>query len=307
VRARIAAEVVAHAERAGNRSMQFAYLAKRIEALAELGRFDAADHVIERYGRLAEELRSPVDVAIWCQFGAMRALMQGQWSAARPLIQRARDLARNCEPALFHDLGAVSAGLEIETAGFNARTLQLVDHGNASGWAVIRLYGYRELERPDLIEREIDATISDVVRVRSRVWLPVAMPLAQVISYIEDQKRAAMLLEWFHGFESLHAISNVYLGPVLLAAGTLCRTLGEWDRAIESLETALRMVLEVGSYPFECRVRLQLAASHAGRSRREDVVSARHHAAAALHLAEQLGMPSLDREARRRLESLGSS
>jgi hypothetical protein len=236
----------------------------------------------------------------------MRALMRGEWSTARPLIEHARGLARHCEPEIFNQLGGMNTALEFETAGANAEVLRLMELGGSGGaWSGYRLYVYQSLGRRELIEQEIDTEIERIrtSRAPARLWPSVA--LTDVVAYLGNAERASLVLEWLQGFEHLHVVGNVYGGPVSLGIGTLHKTLRDWPRAFDSLETALRMTQEVKAAPFECRARLHLASTHKRRRHRGDIETARHHATEALHLADKLEMPHQSRQARRMLASLG--
>jgi hypothetical protein len=201
--------------------------------------------------------------------------------------------------------------LESETVGLNASVLNQVELRSGWAWESARLWALHQLDRADLARAGLASTLEQLRRrPRNMNWQSSAAFVGDVIVYLNDTDRAAELLDWLRGFESLHAVGGVggvYLGPIRRYVGRLQGVLGCWEEAVDSLEQALGDVHALGAIPWISRLQLDVAESYAGRRRLGD----RGRAVAVAHegtrLAEQYGMADLERRGRRLLAKISPS
>jgi eukaryotic-like serine/threonine-protein kinase len=311
-RASIAAELVRHAEEAGDHGLQLAYQLAHAADLAELGRFDDWDTSAAQHARLAEMLRSPEGTALAHRSRAMRLLMLGRFAEARAYGQRAVALAQHCEPRVLFELGQVIIAIEGETVGASATVLKhpQLASGHA-GWSAARLFLLLQLDSADLV-REGLANVLDQLRPRLRCtnWQASAALVADAIVYLNDVERAGEVLDWLRGFESLHAVAGVggvYFGPVRRYIGRLQVALGCWRDGVDSLEQAFQEVQALRAVPFVSRLHMDLAECYSQRRRPRDRERAATHAHAGTRIAEQYGMTDLERRGRRLLAHVSTA
>jgi hypothetical protein len=307
VRVRIAAELIRHAERAGDHGLQLAYRVAHAADLVELGRFDEWEASATEHARLAERLKSPEDSALAHRNRAMRLLMQGRFSEARAFAQRGAVVAQHCEPRVLLELGQVAVAIEAETVGVSASLLNRFQLGG-TGWESPRLWVLCQMDRADLAREGLPSVLDRLrLRPRSSSWHASAAILADVIVHLDDTESATEVLEWLRGFESLHAaggVGGVYMGPVRRSIGRLQGIVGCCDDAVDSLEQGLRDMQALGAVPWVSRIHLDLAECYARRRKLGDRDRAAAHAHTGTRLAKQYGMADLERRGRQLLAAV---
>jgi tetratricopeptide (TPR) repeat protein len=308
-RARIAGEILQHAERAGDGAALLHSHVALASDLAELGRFEEWEACVAAHARLARRLNSPEGKALVHRNHAMRALMLGRFAEARAVTQQALRFAEHCEPRVASELFAIAGATMLETAepltGVHDQ-LQL-RAGLGLGWYTAEIVFLTVQQRRDLVAQKLGPAMDRIRprRWRSESWQVSAAMLSEGIAFAHDRRHAEEALDWLQDFEPLQVLSGsggLYFGPFRRYLGLLQATLGQWREASELLEESLRAMQAFGAAPWIVRLHLDLSWLHLRRGAMNDRKTAASHAQAGLSLAESFDMAMLKRVARRRVE-----
>ena len=301
----LAAEILSLAEMSGDKQMAQAAHKWRILGFLQRGDAPALDAELDRYARIAGELRQPVHLYWMHILRGTQALMAGRF-----------DLAEQ------HNLQASGFGQRME--GLDATQLQ-------SGVGAQRFFLRKEQGRLAELEEAIresarkfphlpawraalalihaaagDATAArwefeqlaanDFDRIpRDLMWLVTIALAAEACAFCDDAQRAATLYELLLPFEQLCVVAGHgfgCLGSVAHFLGQLAATMGQLDEACQHFEVALKANEQIGAQPYLVHTKDHYARALLARGLPGDDEAADALRGQARELARVLGMAS---------------
>jgi class 3 adenylate cyclase len=312
------------AKRLGDRELELRAHAYRLRDRLELGDIGEVDVDLAAYERLAKELRQPAHLWHVPGLQAMRALVDGRFADAEPLIAEALAAGTRAEETVaeqFHGiqlallmrlrrsdaddagLAALVAGLAELAERFNAipawRCSLAATHAELGHENEARA-AFETLAADDFAELPLDAQ-----------WSISLALLAEAAVFLEDVRRARVLYEHLLPFDGLNIVAGraaACYGPVARILGTLAAVDGRPDAAERHFTDGLAMSDRMGNRPFSALGRYQLAHLLLDRNRQGDRERALELLAKALDSAQELGMVRLVNDAlAARLEAQGIS
>jgi tetratricopeptide (TPR) repeat protein len=281
----------------------------RVTDLLAVGDLPSADAAIEDFDRLTSEINEPRWRLFVEMLEAVRAFMEGQWAEGEQHAAAALELGNQSGyamasniftaqlfPALLEqgkllDLGPMLQVIESELGDLAAvrcaLTFFTLEAGNRN----------EARERLDaLAEKEF----TDIPR--DALWALCITFLARVASELDDSARASILYRLLAGYEGRMIVTEplavLCFGPAAHYLGILAATMGLTERALAHFEQAL----VVTTPPFRGHTYLARARVLAGRGEHD---SGRADAAAALEIAQKLGMKYLEGKVEAFLNGLG--
>jgi tetratricopeptide (TPR) repeat protein len=261
--ARIAAagELIPLAESIGHREIALRARRAKIIDLLGLGRVQEADAELATFARLAEEARHTTlrwDAAVCF---AMRALLDGRYSEAEGLIDRALALGRDAQGQtylafLFYQIQLFRlrraqgrlAELEDGTRTFVQR------YGVIPARAALGILEM-ELDRAGAARDEFERMAAqDFADLAEDYNLPAALTqLAELCAFVGDARRAAILYErllpWEHQVATMGATADSN-GAVARYLGLLASTMERWNDAERHFRAAIALHQRMGARPF---------------------------------------------------------
>ncbi len=300
----IADEIVALAERTGDRELALEGRAWRIVDFVELGELARAAQEIGIYAQDAEALRQPFWLWYAAMWKAMVATLTGRFGEAEKLAREALEIGRRAqEENAAHAFGVQMwelLWLRGELGEAIALTERLVARYPAFvGWKYSLALLYAESGRFDEARRELDpaANAGDLRAFHPRYSLLFGMMLVSTCAPLGDARWAAALYESLRPYARIfvvggHDVNSCY-GSVSHYLGRLAATMERRETAIAHFEEALAMHTRTGARPFAARsayeyARVLLAGGHdADRERASRLL------AQAVAIARELGMKRL--------------
>jgi len=304
-----ATELMALAQRAGDLERMFQALHWRVTDLLAVGDLPSADAAIEDFDRLTSEINEPRWRLFVEMLQAVRGFMEGQWAEGEQHAAAALELGNQSGyamasniftaqlfPALLEqgkllDLGPMLQVIESELGDLAAvrcaLTFFTLEAGNRD----------EARERLDaLAEKEF----TDIPR--DALWALCITFLARVASELDDSARASILYRLLAGYEGRMIVTEplavLCFGPAAHYLGILAATMGLTERALAHFEQAL----VVTTPPFRGHTYLARAKVLAGRGEQD---SGRADAAAAMEIAQKLGMKYLEGKVEAFLNGVG--
>jgi class 3 adenylate cyclase len=311
-------------KRLGDRELELRAHVYRLRDQLELGEIREVDADLAAFERLATELRQPT--YLWHVPGlkAMRALVDGRFDDAEPLIAEALEAGTRAEEpvsAQFHgtqmallrrlrrsdadqaELGNLISGLTALAERFPAipawrcsLAATFAELGNETETRAV----FETLAADDFADLPLDAQ-----------WAISLSLLAEAAVFLGDVPRARLLYEHMLPYDGLNVIAGraaASYGPVARVLGLLATTAGRLDDAERHFTDGLAMSVRMGDRPFTARTRFELARMLLARDAEGDRERALDLLAAALDSAQEIGMAGLVHEAlAARLEAQGLS
>jgi tetratricopeptide (TPR) repeat protein len=275
-----------------------------------LERGDRAEVERERHTleRLAEGLGEPKARALLSNVRAGQAHLEGRLADCEELAHEAlaHGLAEGAEESAVQSFGALLASVRREQARFG-EIVEAVEgfarqHPHIAGWRCALAYVYAELDRPAEARRELDALAPDGFAAvpRDGLWPIGIAQLCQVAAQLDDAAHAGALYAQLLPFAGRCVVSINVLswGSAERSLGLLATTLGRYEDAERHFARALEVNGSIGAVLWVARTR----ADHARMLLRRDGPGDRERAdellAAALAVAEELGLTALAASAR---------
>lgn len=300
-RLQIAAELVELAERSGDREMLMNEHAWRLVDLLELGDMAAVEAELDIYKRLAYQLRLPWYQEYVARFGAMRAILQGQFAEGERLSNEAMGLAQRVhheDSVLLY--GSQLLGLRIEQGRIgemdSALQVMVAQYPAVPVWRSLTASVHARMGRLDEARAEIDRLavrdFSDLPRDYLRI--SCLMYLADACVAVGDRRRAALLYDLALPYASRCVVIGFGLmcwGALARFLGSLATTLERWEDATTHFEAALEINRRLHARPAVAHT--QLAYAQMLQRSRRDPERARMLAAESAATAAALGMEAL--------------
>jgi DNA-binding SARP family transcriptional activator/tetratricopeptide (TPR) repeat protein len=306
----IAREMVAGADRTGNREDGLQARNWLVTDLFEAGEMEEVDGVISEYERLVADGRLPTFAWYVPLWRAAIATLEGRFAEAQRLAGESRELGRRAGDA-HADLLAqmVDHGELIERCRIDLlveRYQELLTEkvlespaapAYAAGWswfyaetgdaAAARDY-FERVARDDFAHLPFDVN-----------WLDALATCAETCWWLGEAGRAASVYRLLLPFADRHACAAgralVSWGSLQRPLGVLCVTMGRLDEAAERFEAALAANHALGWRPWVAWTQYQYARMLLGRQARGDFERAAELLRAAAALAGELGLDGLER------------
>jgi DNA-binding SARP family transcriptional activator len=284
----------------------------RTGALLELCRLDEADAHLERYSEIAERSRQFQPLAHRDAMRAMRALLEGDFSAAETMTNELLEWGERTEddggpmPLILQFYGThmlVVLSERDELAALVPYCEQMVQEMRGlPGWRAPLAWSYvqsgeRERGRAELEDLSADgfATLP-----RDINFLPTLAMASHAIDQMEDvatlAARIEPQLEPFHELWVVLGVGGLTLGPVAYSLGLVQLAQAHYDDSIASFELALERAERMRARPYVARSRAGLAEALRRRAKPGDAERAEELAELAATDARELGMARLQRE-----------
>lgn len=292
----IAARLVAFAEQTGDPIVTaWGYYCRTLDSV-EAGDLHAAAQSLTVLGHFHERVHIPYVALREAAYRGMLELLIGNYTDARSLIDRARDLWQSAT-ARQHQLQAFVLMRDTGHLDEFTESITLPDSSNSWSVAVQAHHMWLEVERGHVASAraEYDALVAnDFASVPfDAYWYGVMVPLAEVAIRFRDvprMQRIYDLLEPYHGRLASVGILGVAHGPVALTLGQLAAELDQPDVAEQWLTIALTMAEERGMRPYVARALVALADA---ALRHGSVRVAQEYARRGADAAEAIGMCGL--------------
>ena len=256
VRLALAREVVEVADGIGDRELSLMGRAWCIVDLLDLGQLQASARELDRYRRMAQDIRQPYFLHTSTALQAAFALREGRFSEAEQLAEAARDMGRDASiesaestylclrASLLRDRGRYEDVLGM------AATLGTHQAG-ISTWRAVLANCYAMMDRIGDATRELDRFACDYYASMPRdfTWLSSMSLLAEACSRLGDEHRAAALYSMLLPYErsGITLGLGVYLGSAAHSLGLLAATMREWASAERHFGRCDRASYEYGS------------------------------------------------------------
>jgi tetratricopeptide (TPR) repeat protein len=300
----VAGEVVALAERAGDRQLACEGRNHRVVALLETGDVVGAAAEIDAHARLAEELRQPFGLWQATAWRSTMALLDGRFEEGQALADQALTLGRRVRAS---DAEHCFAAQTLVAAMELGRLTELLDSFRelserfpATNWRAAALpfifgeVGRRE-EAAELFEAAAEAEGFTALP-KDYQWLISVTALADACSFLGDARRGAEL----YGLLLPYAGQSVFMpegwicfGTVDRALGLLAATIGQWETAEAHLEAARALDARLGARAWLARTNLGYARMLLARGWAEDAGRARALLVEVAETTHRLGMIGL--------------
>lgn len=300
-RLEIAGELVPLAESLGDRELLLRAVHCSIANLLELGDLAAVRKELDRYARLAEDLRQPLYLWYVALRRAMLANLEGRFDDALELAAAAYTLGQRVQE---QDPEALFIQLQVPAMEARGRLHEFVDQYRSSNVPtnaflarrvlLILIYcklnrieearaGFEQMATDDFAELPYDA-----------VRLITAGNLAEICHLVDDTRHAAALYDVLHPYAT-HILVNGGLaqnhyGSASRPLGLLATTLGRWDEAAKHFQAAISHDEQMGARPWAAVAREDYGRMLLTRGAPADVEQARALLQQALATYRELGM-----------------
>jgi DNA-binding CsgD family transcriptional regulator len=304
-RLRIADELLALAGQLSDDELALQGHAWRVVDLLEVGDVPEADRAIAAHARLARGLGQPLhirDTALWA---ATRAQLDGRFRDAERESHRALILGRRAQDPhadMFWWVQRYWLVLEQDAAvpdiaALLDKSLELAEqYAQVPAWRAKVAFLHARLG-----DREAAAAVASQLSAhrlaalpRDAVWIGGLYYLAEVVSFLEDGKQAAVLYDILEPYADRVVVIDralICLGSVARVLGLLATVLGDDAAARRHLKNALARHEAMAAKPLAARTRMELAQRL--RADRTAQVEANEHLTLAHASARKLGMSRL--------------
>jgi len=253
-------EMLAIAERAGNKELVLRAWYRLILDWTELGEMAEVDRAIEVYARLARELRQPAYLWMTPHFRASRALLEGRLAEGERLAGESLAIGQKAQEPnalLFYgvhmNIVRLNQGRIVEL--MEATKQQLERYPMIPGNRAVLAYIYVHMHRGDEARALLDTLAAN--EFRDLGWdgsyIMVLSSLAYVVNFLEDAHRARLLYERllpFRGRMIVSGNSAIGFGSVGRPLGLLAATMSRWDEAVGHFEEAVATNARLNARPF---------------------------------------------------------
>ncbi len=275
-----------------------------MRALVALGRIEEAYDVLERHRSFLPRIPVPlVEVELRC-FECTLALLAGRFDEAEAAATTARDVGQDTVPAAEGGFGLQMFTIR-RAQGRLAEVVPVLQlaASNAGGvWAPGLASLLVEVGRADDARVHYERLAGDAFAsiARDSLWPAALSFLADVCIALDDIERAPLLYEEMLVYrgQNLMIALTICFGPADRWLGGLAGLMGLAHDAEAHFQVACAMADQSGSPVWCAEAQLDWARFLADR----DPMAAREHAAAALAIADDLGMRSVAAGARELLD-----
>jgi hypothetical protein len=297
-------ELLALAERAGDKPHAFRARLRLFFDVAELGEFERADEQVRACGELAIEIGRPRHRFYAAMLRAVRAMQLGRFDEADRLEAQAEsEVALADESALGfslnfhrfaknlvrHDYAGLRAALPVFPPSLGDQAAGKV-YGDIFASVVLVRAGDLEAARTRIAEVDPNDTF-----VRSEVVSLVL--LAEIYARTNMREQAAAILRHLaphrRKFASWGPFGLAVLGPYAAAIARLEAALGRWDEARRDFEDAIARAAAAGARPALAEIHWEFACALNARGTEADRAAAKEQIARCLAMARELDMPGL--------------
>lgn len=268
-RSAVTSELLALAERMGDRELAMVEHTWRFVDLLERADIVAVDAELARVRQLAGELRQPWYLSYVGRFEAMQAMMEGRFDDAERFAEQSlaiaqrvkRDDATLIYSTLILTLRMVQGRLPELEAGVQAF---VANYPSVPIWQSVLAFVHAELGRVEQARAEFERMASQDFRSlpRDYLMLPSAAYLSEVCAFLGDGERAAQLYEILEPYaERLVVIGFgvASLGSIARYLGLLAETMGQWQVAGTHYEKALEVHSRMRARPAVAQVQVDYA------------------------------------------------
>jgi len=313
-RNQVARELFSLASQLGNKELLLRAHYRFIIDFMESGDMESLDREIENYRLLAEELRQPVYLWMARFFRGSRLLLSGRFAECELLGREALELGRRVgDPTAPLFVGVQAIILRIETGNAAQHLEPLLRQiemypmipGNRATLAYLYCHLNREEEARAELDRIAAKDFTDLFRDGS--FIVVLSSLGYVCRHLADARRARLvypMLLPYAGRNIMSGNSGVGIGSVERPLALLAATMKQWDLATVHFEQAIDSNSRMGAKPFLAATQLEYATMLLDRGHQDDRPKARQLLLSALAVTVELGMKSVEAQARREVERL---
>jgi DNA-binding CsgD family transcriptional regulator len=274
----------------------------RLADLLDLGHVRMADEAIETSARRAAELRRPLYLWYIGVFRALRALMQGQFSAGERLASAAYTLGQRVQP----DGAEVYFGAQLFMARWEQGRLAELEQTFTDltkrypAMPVIRCLLtliYCHTGRAAAAQAELTRLCANNAAALpwDQLWLGSVTALAEVATLLVDRACTAILYDLLLPYAQRNVMVGVpnCFGSAAAYLGGLAAILGRWEAAAQHFEDALMMNARLGIRPFLARAQYRYGVMLVQRSQSADRARGLELLTQAQATAQELGMSYL--------------
>ena len=302
----VATEILAIAERGGNKEMELLTRYRRILDLLELAEIPTVDKEIQAYIKLAEALRQPRYLWLASYLKASRALTEGRFDEcdrlgrqALAIGQRAQDPAASL---LFETLMTVLRMVQGHVEDREDAIKRFIEnYPKIPSQRATLANLYFRLGRREDAEREFEQVAANDFGSlpRDGSWVVTMANLAYVCSYLNDVRRAAILYDLLLPYAPRQLViggAAIGTGSILRFLGILATTMSRWEDAVTHFEGALLMNTRIGAIPFLALTQQEYGVMLLKRGDPGDRERANQIFDQALATANEIGMKGLIKE-----------
>lgn len=265
----ISLELAQLAAARGDRELTLQSVPWRIADLLTVGDLAAADAAIAQAGQMATEMRQPLFLWYVHVFGAMRALMQGQWAEGKRLAEIAHTFGQRAQP----DGADVYLAAQLFMVGWEEGRLAEMEPtfrelmARLPALPVLRAFRALALwhdGKTEAAQTELGQLCANQAAAIpwDQLWLGAVATLAELAILLEDRHHAALLYELLLPYASRNVMVGVpnCLGAVASYLGGLAALLGRREVASDHFKTGLTINQQLNIRPFLVRTQVRYAA-----------------------------------------------
>lgn len=298
-------EMLSLTRETGDRETELAARARRITSLMESGDMRALDTDIAEHARLAAELRMPYHEWTAMTLRAGRALLDGSFSVAEELTEKAVSLLPGRQITRLAYLNQITLiRWEQRRLGeLRSDWQRIVDGFRQAGFGPAWLsLADAELGREDDARRTLRSHLEELTDLpRGGLWPSTLAVTSLAAVRFDDPDVAAVLYPLLLPYPDRTIVVPVphpvtCLGSANLYLGLLASVLSRWDEATDHFESAIRAHTRLTARPFVARTKYGYARMLIRRGRDADRSRAQSLLDEAETSARALGMISLSQD-----------
>jgi DNA-binding CsgD family transcriptional regulator len=295
----ISLELVELAAARGDRELLLQSLPWRVADLLTMGQSQAADAAIAQASALAAELRQPLYLWYAHVFGALRALMIGDWTEGERLAEAAYQIGERVQPG---GAAVYLAAQQFMVRWEQGRLAEMVTSftelvARFPAMPVLRCFralacwhaGNHSVAQAELARLCVNRAAA---LTWDQLWLGGVATLAELTILLGDRTQAALLYELLLPYAERNVMVGVpnCLGAVAAYLGALAACLGRREAASAHFTTGLTINQQLNIRPFLARTQVRYAAlllqggSASERSQAHDLLAQAQATAEALDL-----------------------
>ena len=256
----VASEILALAEKSGDRDLMLLGHRWRILTLLELGDTASAWRQTESYATIAEELKQPYNLWFADIYRTMRALLEGRLEEAEVLAQRALEIGSRAQGEMAVQFWATQLLTLREHQGrlpeFEPAIRAYAEQFPTTLAVRAALAGIlAEMGKKDEARAEFDLVASNGFRdiPADATWLLTLSFLARTAAALGDVERSAILYDLFAPYTDRTVVTGpaiTCLGAAARYLGLLSATTGDTVTAEKHFRDAVDMNHRMGARPY---------------------------------------------------------
>jgi class 3 adenylate cyclase len=309
-------EMLATAQRAGDRETEVRARMYVLRDLLEQGDVAGVHEELDAYAKLANELRQPQHLWHVPLVRGVLATMEGRFDEAEQFAEEALRGGQRAQEPLATQFYALQMSILRRHQGRLKEMLPMVRE-MSERYPAIRAWrlslvsflaelGRSEEARPDF-ERLAARDFEDVPF--DAQWMPAMARISETCAWLGDAERAQRLYEMLLPYDGLVIVGGRaagLMGTVSLYLGRLAMVTSRHEDAVRHLESSLELTGRMGDRPFNAETRHYLAAALLERGAKGDRERALDLLGECLESAQDMGMGKLvERALALRLEAQG--